>query len=149
MSTKGKNSKKGVETPLEKPQVHLDPNQYGYGKGQKAPFEGNLILQAVGVLHAFAIKEQTVVYEHKDSFDETVKTGKTQITEMGVQAMRLVEMLIGGHLENADEGIAIHQSVLMQQFAPQPTAAPEFDINVKDAENVGDTEPQPEPESEK
>lgn len=127
-------SSKAEKKEMEKPEVHLDASQFGYKQGQRAPFEGNLVLNAIGVLHAFALKEQTVVYEPNDSFEATVKTGKTQITEMGLQALRLVELLSDEHLVNADEGVAFHQSVLMKG------AAPKFEVPLD--ENVGNSEPE-------
>lgn len=126
----------------QKPEIHLDPSQYGYAQGQKAPFEGNLVLNAIGVLHAFALKEQTVIYEPNESFEATVKTGKTQITEMGLQALRLVELLTEEHAQNADEGVAAHQSVLMKNHAPK------FEVPVADQAPSMDEAPAPSVESE-
>ena len=94
------------------PELHYDPNEYGYPEGGKAPFEGNLLLWVMNFAQTVAVKETSTVYNTENSFEETRKTGREQITDLGLQALRILELLTQGHLENIDSGQAVHQDVL-------------------------------------
>lgn len=131
--TQGMESKKAEKgTPDSNPEMkekniselmHYDPSAFGYNKGEKVPFEGNLILWALGFAHAVALSETTVVYETKESFDETRASAKETVTDLGLQGIRLYELLTQGHLENIDKGVAVHQDVLTGK-----TTSKAFDI---------------------
>lgn len=104
--------KKETTSKQEAPEINVDPNLFGYEEGVKAPFEGNLVLWVMNFAQTVALKETSTVYETGASFEETRKTGKEQVTDLGLQGLRILELLTAAHLDNIDEGIALHQDVL-------------------------------------
>ena len=92
---------------------HLDINLYGYKEGEKAPFEGNMVLSLYAFLDMIAREETKETYELKDSFEKSAKTMKQLISPKGLQAIRFIDSILEGHTENVKEGVATHQDVLM------------------------------------
>lgn len=93
---------------------HYDPNLFGYKSGERVPFTGNVILGLMGLLNAVRIEGTETFYEPKESFEGTIKTEKTVMTEMALQATRFMEMIQQDHLQNIDEGYATHQTQLQR-----------------------------------
>lgn len=108
-------NKKNFEESREDVSPHYDPNQFGYKPKERVPFTGNLILTLMGILNAVRIKESNIVYTPNDSFEKTVESGTEQITEIGLQCIRAMEMINQDHMQNIDEGYATHQDILMKE----------------------------------
>jgi len=125
MSTEKKNEATDPMDPIiEAPQeqgLHLDPNMFGYEGETKAPFTANNIMALMGILNQIAMEGTTRVYTPSDSFQKTVESGKEQMSELAVQAVQAMELIMADHLDNADKGIAIHQDILQGKTKDKTT----------------------------
>lgn len=109
-------------------QMHYDPNEFGYQKGERVPFTGNLVLSLMGILNQVAINETSVVYEPKENFQATYETGKETVTDLGLQAIRLMEFITEEHLMNIDQGFATHMDELQKQNGAPAPKKPAFEV---------------------
>lgn len=99
-------------SPKPEEEVVKDPTQYGYKDGVKIEVDANWLMSLTFLTQQVFLKERSITYEPRNSMEDTVKTGKESVTELGLQAMRWTEMLIELHKENIEKGVAVHASEL-------------------------------------
>lgn len=114
-----KNQKKKSSKKSGNPKVQKDPSLFAYREGQKIEIEADIFLGMATFANQVYMQERDIVYESKETFEKTLDTGKEVITDLGLQALRWLELVTGIHLDNADKGIAVHRDVLMKENKPK------------------------------
>jgi len=111
---KGKVVKLGKET---KSKEQVNPNEFGYRKDQLIEVNANFLMELLfGFANHVQLQETKVGYEVKEDFKDTLKAGKTTISDLGVQAVQFMDIGMNLHMDNIEKGVAVHQSVLAKEY---------------------------------
>lgn len=125
---------KGITTD----QVQLDPNLYGYSTDQSVEFPGNAMLYIATFAKNVAQEETNVVFDTTQvqegdgeprfkTIDEIKATQKETITDKGLMAMEIYNIIMSAHMMNVNNGVAKHQNVLYEENAKQSFSIAELE----------------------
>lgn len=109
-----------------------DPRLFGYKNGQKIEVDANAFMSLLNFAHQIVLKERREEFEMKDTFEETLQARKETISQLGLEATKVIEFISTVHISNVENGIAVHKDVLEQEIAKQasaqtPAPAPSLD----------------------
>ena len=97
-------------------EVQIDPRMFGYREGTKVEIEVNDVMNFLPLLYKVLAKETQVVYEDKETLEDTMKSGKSQVTELGVEAMMGINFINSFHAQNVENKVAVHRDVLVKEM---------------------------------